>query len=112
DVSDAELNRIVRSPSRDTSFATRSEALYERAWRMMPETMRANATANPHMVAAVNTRQALRGVEQDIANQIAGQGTIEGDLAERILDPRSGNFSIPQLRRIRTEIGRALGNTN
>lgn len=111
DLSDAQLSSIIRAPSRDTSFAARGEALYERAWRMIPTIMRENNTANPNMVNAVNTRNALGGIEGQIANQIAGQGTIGGALAERISNPRS-NFTLADLRAIRTEVGRALGNSN
>lgn len=112
DVSDAELTRIIRSSSRDTSFGTRSEALYERAWRHIPDLRRADNSVNPNMIAAVNTRQALGSVDRSIANQIAGQGTISGALAERLRNPQAANFTLADLRAIRTEVGRSLSNTN
>lgn len=112
DLSDSQLHAVVRAPSRDTSFAAKSEALYERAWRMVPAMMRENNTANPNMIAAVNTRQALGQIDQQIASQIAGQGTIAGALAERIRNAQAANFPLAELRAIRTEVGRALGNTN
>lgn len=112
DMSDAQLHTLVRAPSRDTSFAAKSEALYERAWRMVPAMMRENNTANPNVVAAVNTRNALRAVDQQIANQISGQTTLGGALAERIRNAQAANFPLADLRAIRTEVGRALGNTN
>lgn len=110
DLSDAELSRLIRTPSSETSFATRAEALYEKAWRSVPSFMRINNTSNPNMLATANTRAALRGIEGDIANQIAGQGTIGGDLAARIRNPRSGNFTLDDMRAIRTEVGRSLSN--
>lgn len=112
DMSDAQLHALVRAPSRDTSFAAKSEALYERAWRMVPAMMRENNTANPNVVASVNTRNALRLIDQQIANQISGQTIIGGALAERIRNAQSANFPLADLRAIRTEVGRALGNTN
>lgn len=111
DLSDAELTSVIRAPSSDTSFGAKSEALYERAWRMIPSISRSDGSANPNMINAVNTRQALRGIEDNIASNIAGQGTLNGALAERITNPRS-NFTLSDLRAIRTEIGRAMGNPN
>lgn len=112
DLSDTQLHAVVTAPSRDTSFAAKSEALYERAWRMVPAMMRENNTANPNMIAAVNTRHALGQIDRQIASQIAGQGTIVGALADRIRNAHAANFPLAELRAIRTEVGRALGNTN
>ena len=112
DLSDQQLQSVIRAPSRDTSFGARSEALYERASRMVPAMMRENNSANPNMVAAVNTRQMLQQVEDQIANQISGQGVIAGPLAERLRNARASNFPLSDLMAIRTEVGRALGNTN
>lgn len=109
---DNQLNRLIRAPAAQTSFAARSEGLYERAWRMLPAMMRENNTANPNMVAATNTRAALGQIDESIANQIAGQGTIRGGLAERLRNPRAANFQMDDLRAIRTEVGRAIGRLN
>lgn len=109
DLSDDALDRLIRLPSSGTSFATRSEALYERAMRMLPTRYRSNGSINPSLVSATNTRNALGQIDDDIASQIAGQGRIDGDLAERMRDFRAANFSISDLRRIRTEVGRAMG---
>lgn len=111
---DQQLARVVNAPAAQTSFAARAEALYERAWRMLPAMMRAETatgrvSANPNVVAAVNTRQALGAIDRSIANQIAGQGTITGDLAERLRNPRAANFTMADLRSIRSEVGRAIG---
>jgi hypothetical protein len=108
----AQLDRLIRAPAAQTSFAARSEGLYERSWRMMPAIMRENNTADPLMLPAHNTRQALGQIDRSIANQIAGQGTIDGALSERIRNPRAGNFTMADLRAIRTEVGRAIGNLN
>lgn len=109
---DDALTRVIRAPAGETSFATRQEALYERAWRMVPELQRIDGTTNPNMIAAVNTRHALGQIDNAIASQIAGQGTITGELADRIRNARAANFQLADLRAIRTEVGRALSNTN
>jgi len=110
DLSDAELQTLVRTPAADTSFAARSEALYEKAWRSVPAFQRIDETANPNMLAAANTRAALGGIDREVANQIAGQGTITGELADRIRNSRAANFTLDDMRAIRTEVGRALSN--
>lgn len=110
DLSDDELNAVIRAPAQSTSFAARQEAMYERAFRLLPNFFRADGSRNPTMIAATNTRAALRGVDQNIASQITGGGRITGELAERIRNPQAGNFSLPQLRAMRTEIGRSLSN--
>lgn len=108
---DGQLARLVRAPATETSVATRAEALYERAWRAMPGMMRVNETANGNLLAAVNTRNALRELQGHIANDISGQRIINGDLAARLLNPRS-NITFADMRAVRTEIGRALANRN
>lgn len=109
DLTDDQLQQLVRMPATDTSAATRAEALYERAWRMVPDMLRSNGTANPNLVSPVNTRIALQQADNQVANQIAGQGSIGGEVAARLRDPRAG-ISLEDLRAIRTEIGRAMSN--
>lgn len=109
DLSGAEVAAITRAPSHQTSFAAKGEALYERAWNMIPPMLRADGSVNPNRLAAVNTRQVMGQVQDEIANQIAGQGRITGDLADRLVNARA-HFSLQDLRAIRTEVGRALGN--
>lgn len=111
DLSDADLRNIIRTPARDTSLSAKAEALYERAFRRVPALMRSNDTANPNLLPTPNTQQALGQVQRQIANSISGQGVVGGGIAERLLNPRS-NFTLSDLRAIRTEVGRALGNTN
>lgn len=107
---DAQLARVIRAPAHETSFAARQEALYERAWRMIPAMLRSNGTANPNLVAAVNTRNALGEIAANIASQIGGQNAIavQGPLAQRIRNAHGGNLQINDLRAIRTEIGRQM----
>lgn len=109
DLSDDQIGHLIRTPATETSAATRAEALYEKAWRMIPTIMRENNTTNPNMVSPVNTRNALRGIDDNIASQISGQGRINGEVAERLRNPRS-NITLADLRAIRSEIGRAMSN--
>ncbi len=105
---DAQLARVIRAPAHETSFATRQEALYERAWRMIPQMLRSDGSANPNVVAAVNTRQTMGAIDASIANQIGGQNVIRGGLADRLRSAQAGNFALDDLRAIRTEVGRQL----
>lgn len=112
DMTDDELFRLINTPSDQTSFAARQEGLYERAWRMVPGMERSNGTQNPNLVAAHNTRQAMRDLDTQIANDISGQTQIGGPLAERLRNVNAANFPIEDLRAIRTEVGRALNEGN
>lgn len=109
DLDDNQLHALVRLPATETSAAARAEALYERAWRMVPRMMRENNTANPNLISPVNTRTALGQIDNDLANQIAGQGTLGGAVVDRLRNARA-NISLEDLRAIRTEIGRAMSN--
>lgn len=112
DMTDAEISSLVNAPASQTSFAARAEALYQKAWNNLPRLTDMAQRPNRSPVAARNTREALRGIERQIANQISGQNTISGGLAARIANPHAGNFTIPELRAIRTEVGRALSGFN
>ncbi len=109
DLSDAELAALVRAPSQSTSFATRQEALYEAAWRQIPDRFRIDNTANPNLIRAVNTQNAFGAIQR--AEQTSGvsggmaSGRFAG-VAERI----GTNVTLPTLRAMRTEVGRALSN--
>ena len=111
DMSNNELQTIIRAPANQTSFAARQEALFEDAWRAIPTQMREDGSRNPQMINAVNTRNALGMIEGNIANQISGQNTVGGALAERFGNSRS-NFTLQNLREIRTEVGRQLSDFN
>lgn len=109
DLSDAQLAGLARAPSNQTSFAARGEALYESAWRKIPEIMRKDESANANRTGWKNLQNTLKEIEGETNNQIAGQRTLNGGLAERIKTARS-HTSVGELRGIRTELGRALGN--
>jgi len=111
DLSDAQVAQLVsrNAPSRDTSFATKGEALYESAWRKIPDKMRKDDSANPNRTGWKNLQNTLREIDTETNNQIAGQNTLTGTLAKRIMTAKS-HTSVGELRSIRTELGRALGN--
>jgi hypothetical protein len=109
DLSPAELSRVIEAPSRTTSFATRAEALYESAWKRLPKGMRRDNSANSNQIGWKNMQETMRQIGRETANQISGQGTIGGPLAERIMRART-HTNLGELRSIRTEIGRALSN--
>jgi hypothetical protein len=73
---------------------------------------RVDGTRNPNVVALNNTRAVLNQIDNEISNQIGGQGTLTGDLADRIRNARSGNMDVEDIRAIRTEIGRQLREDN
>lgn len=109
DLSDTELAGIIKAPSRNTSFATRGEALYESAFRKIPELRRADGSVNPNQIPTVNMGRAIDQVIGQVGSQIAGQNTIRGELAQMLANRRA-NLMFSDLRAIRTEVGRALGN--
>lgn len=117
DFSNDELSRLISAPSVDTSFRAKQEALYEQAWRQIPNQFRSNGSRNPQILVPVNLRETLGTIEGQLTNQISGQSTLSGPLADRILGrgagrARPGQFTLPDLRAIRTEIGRSMDEYN
>lgn len=108
----AELNALVRAPSNQTSFQARIEGLYERAYRMIPSQFRIDGSRNPQMLPAHNLRQALQSIGNNVVDSISGQSKLGGELAARIQNVNAGNFSLDDLRAIKTEIGRAIGDSS
>ena len=111
DLSDAQLERVIRAPSQDTSFATRAEALYERAFRRLGNVFRRDGTADSSTFSTSNTGRVMReiadtakrtGINRNVASRY-------GDLQEMMTNNRR-NQTIDTMRRIRTEIGRDLQN--
>lgn len=107
-----ELNSLVRAPSSQTSFQARIEGLYERAYRQIPNQFRVDGSRNPQMLPAHNLREALAMVGNNVVDQLSGQTKLGGQLADRIANVHSGNFSLDDLRAIKTELGRAIGDTS
>lgn len=106
---DAELGRVIRAPSNETSFATRQEALYESARRSLPPQMRENNTANPQLLAATNARRVFQGIADNEARSGIRSGMLTGrfgGMAERLRT----NVTLDTLSAMRTEVGRALSN--
>lgn len=111
DLDDTELQTIIRTPADRTSFSTRLEALYERANRNLPPLMRENGTRDPLMLPTANAGQVVRGLVQDEARTgvRAGLQGRYGDMFERLANPRA-SVTLPDLRAMRTAIGRDLAN--
>lgn len=110
-LSDAEIARLIRAPSAQTSFAARQEALYERAFRNVPDLFKADGTVNPNVFGTPNSAAVARGMLQgEQAARISG-GVLEGRFGPLVeaLSNSKVNFSLESLRAARTEIGRALG---
>lgn len=106
-----QVTALTRAPAGETSFAVRSEALYELADRQLPRQMRANETANPQLLQATNTRNAVNALRADQERTAIPGGVVNGrfaGLAERV----QTNVTLPTLRAMRTAIGRELGNFN
>ncbi len=110
DLSPAEVQKIVDLPARDTSFATKSSALYRQADDALPPLMRTNETANSNLVATRNSQAVANGMlKQERSASVSG-GALEGrfgPLIDRLRNSKS-NFTLDALRAARTEIGRAL----
>ncbi len=111
DLTDQELNRFIRQPADRTSFASRAEALYEKAYRGVPALMRRDGSRNPNLLPSQNSRQIVRNIIDDEARTgiRAGVQSRYGDMFERLGNARS-NITLDDLRAMRTAIGRDLGN--
>ncbi len=109
DLSDVELDALIRARADETSFGVRSEALYEHADRQLPPQMRINETANPQLLAPVNTQRAIAGMRAEAERTRIPGGVVNGryaGLAERVRT----NVTLPTLRAMRTAVGRDLAN--
>lgn len=111
DLSDDELARVVRTPSDVTSFGTRLEALYERAFRGIPPLMRSDGSRNPNLLPTANAGQVVRSIIDDEATTgvRAGLQGRYGQMFETLANPRA-NADLDTLRAMRTAIGRDLSN--
>jgi hypothetical protein len=112
DLSPAAIERIVRRPARDTSFQTKSAALYRQAEDSRPSLMRANDTKNSDLLATRNSALVARGLMQQEQSAAISGGVLEGRFGRLVTDLANGrrNFTLDSLRAARTEVGRALSN--
>jgi hypothetical protein len=111
DLTEPELSRVIRAPSDATSFGTRSEALYERAWRNLPPLMTVNGRLNANLLPTANAGGVVR---QIIANEgrtgvRSGLQGRYGQMFDTLSNP-SANTTFDTLRQMRTQIGRDLSN--
>lgn len=103
---DIELAGIVRAPARQTSLKTKGDALYERAWRDIPEDMaqgRSKTGQNRFLGGFSNTRALLQelaernqsmyaktrgGIDVDQRLSYPVRGGVVGQIVEDIIDGR------------------------
>jgi len=105
-----ELSNIIMRPARDTSLATKQEALYARAHKMLPALFKRDATRDSGQFATREAKRVLDGMlKAEQSAKISG-GVLTGrfgQMVESLRDPRS-TWNIDTLRSARTEVGRAL----
>lgn len=111
DLSESELDNVIRTPADRTSFSTRLEALYERANRALPPLMRGDGTRDPILLPTESSRQVVQSIVGDEARTgiHAGLQGRYGDMFAR-LGNRQSNVTLQDLRAMRTAIGRDLSN--
>ncbi len=121
-LSDDDLSRVIAAPARETSLKSKQAALYERAWRLIPEEMqsgKAVADTARVMQAPANTRNVLRDIIARNARMMvqsgenaAGtavampvQGGLLGRMLEAVNNPR-WTANLQTLRDMRSELRR------
>lgn len=111
DLSDAELDRVIRTSAEDTSFSTRLDALYEKAFRGMPPLLRQDGSVDPMLLPTANSGAVVRGIIGDEARTgvRAGLQGRYGDMFATLANPQA-NVPLATLRAMRTAIGRDLSN--
>lgn len=111
DLSDAELGAVVRAPADATSFSTRLDALYERAFRKIPPLLQSNGSRDPLLLPTANSGAVVRGIVGDEARTgiSAGLQGRYGQMFETLSNP-AANVTLDTLRSMRTAIGRDLSN--
>ena len=117
---DAQISEVVRQPARETSLKSKQAALYERAWREIPEDMRAGRAVQGQsrvMASPETTRGVLREIidrnarmTQQSGAGAAGvsmpvSGGLLGRMMEAINNPR-WTANLQTLRDMRSEIRR------
>lgn len=111
DLSDQELGTVIRTPADQTSFTTRLEALYERAFRGLPPLMRQDGSRDPLMLPTANSGNVVRQIVGDEARTGVRAG-LQGRYGQMFetLSNRAANVTLDTLRAMRTAIGRDLSN--
>lgn len=111
DLSDAELGAVIRAPANRTSFSTRSEALYERAWRNMPRLLRRDGSVDPILLPSQNSREIVNFIVRNEARTgvTSGLQGRYGQMFQTLSNPHA-NVTMATLREMRTAIGRDLSN--
>jgi hypothetical protein len=118
---DARISQTVAAPARETSLKAKQAALYERAWRRIPQDMqRGRAVQGQSRVMGnpQNTRAVLEGVADRMARmtQQSGQGAVDkgslrpaaghlGQIIDAVRNPR-WTANLQTLREMRSEFRR------
>ena len=113
-MSPADLERIISSPARDTSFTVKQAALYKIADDAMPALFKENNARNPNLIPTRLSGAVASGLAQAQQSARIQGGALQGrfgTLVRDLANPRS-NFTIEGLRAARTELGRALAEGN
>jgi hypothetical protein len=135
ELSDVQLGNVVRRPARETSVRTKQDALYERAWRGIPEDMqrgRARTDTSRFLGGFTRTQELLKELsarnsrlysttrEGEAVNPALSypvRGGIAGRIVEDIIDGRwRGNLQSMRdvrssFRRIASGVGDTEANT-
>lgn len=122
-LSDTQIKDVIAGPTRFTSLKTKQAALYERAWRLIPEDMQkgravegvTRVMGNPQNTRAViegivarnlrmtNQAQAAREGTDKVANPV--QGGLLGRMIEAVRNPK-WTANLQTLRDMRSEFRR------
>ncbi|MDO9381830.1 MAG: hypothetical protein Q7T86_03110 [Hyphomicrobiaceae bacterium] len=113
---DNRLSQIILAPTAETSFKTKQGALYERAWRLIPEDMQKGASVKGETRVMGNPTHAREVVEDIVSrnnrmvNKSQGEAPpIAGGQLGRMLDAiRSKNWTanLQTMRNMRSEMRR------
>lgn len=119
-LTDAQISQAVHAPARDTSLKSKQAVLYERAWREIPEDMRAGRAVadDPRVMAAPSEARAVlrdivgrnaRMTQQTGANAAGELMPVTGGLLGRVLtaiDNPRWTANLQTIRDIRSEVRR------
>jgi hypothetical protein len=111
DLSNEEINRILSSPSRDTSFHVVQEAAYEKAHRMIPKIPDGIGGKLDPVLSTPESASVVGNIlSKEKSAQISG-GVTDGRFGHLVSTlAENKGLTLDGLRAARTEVGRALNN--
>jgi hypothetical protein len=120
-MSDAQISSVIATPARETSLKSKQAALYERAWRQIPEEMRRGRAVEGEarvMQAPSNTRAVLEDITGRMARmtQQSGKNAVDkgslrpaaghlGQIIDAVRNPR-WTANLQTLRDMRSDFRR------